>query len=43
MGVKFIAVDKAPFVEAVKPMYEEAAAKSPRVADLIKRIQAAAN
>lgn len=43
MGVKFVAVEKAPFVEAVKPMYDEAAAKSPRVADLIKRIQAAAN
>lgn len=43
MGVKFVAVEKAPFVEAVKPMYDEAAAKSPRVADLIKRIQATAN
>lgn len=41
MGVKFVAVEKAPFAEAVKPMIEEAAAKSPRVADLIKRIQAA--
>ncbi|WP_413207637.1 TRAP transporter substrate-binding protein [Rhodospirillum sp. A1_3_36] len=40
LGVKFIEVDKGPFVEAVLPMHEEAAAKSPRVADLIKRIKA---
>ncbi|MBB4264569.1 TRAP transporter substrate-binding protein [Roseospira visakhapatnamensis] len=40
MGVRFIEVDKAPFVEAVLPMHEEAAAASPRVADLIQRIKA---
>ncbi|WP_186389247.1 MULTISPECIES: TRAP transporter substrate-binding protein [unclassified Stappia] len=42
LGVTFIEVDKAPFVEKVLPMHEEAAAKSERVADLIKRIKAAA-
>ncbi|WP_211100240.1 TRAP transporter substrate-binding protein [Azospirillum halopraeferens] len=42
MGVRFIEVDKAPFIDAVKPMYDEAAAKSPRTADLITRIRALA-
>jgi tripartite ATP-independent transporter DctP family solute receptor len=42
LGVKFIEVEKGPFVEKVLPMHEEAAAKSERVADLIKRIKAAA-
>ncbi|MAA99039.1 MAG: TRAP transporter substrate-binding protein DctP [Stappia sp.] len=42
LGVKFIEVDKAPFVEKVLPMHEEAAKASPRVADLIERIKAAA-
>jgi tripartite ATP-independent transporter DctP family solute receptor len=42
LGVKFIEVDKGPFVEKVLPMHEEAAKASPRVADLIARIKAAA-
>jgi tripartite ATP-independent transporter DctP family solute receptor len=42
LGVKFIEVDKGPFIEAVLPMHEEAAAKSEKVADLIKRIKAIA-
>ena len=42
LGVKFVEVEKGPFIEAVLPMHEEAAAKSERVADLIKRIKAAA-
>lgn len=42
LGVKFVEVDKAPFVEKVLPMHEEAAKASPRVADLIERIKAAA-
>ncbi|WP_116133977.1 TRAP transporter substrate-binding protein [Tropicimonas sp. IMCC34043] len=41
MGVKVHEVDKAPFVEAVKPMYDEVAGQSPEVADLIERIQTA--
>ena len=40
LGVKFIDVDKGPFIKAVLPMHEEAAQKSARVADLIKRIKA---
>ena len=43
LGVTFIEVEKGPFIEAVLPMHEEAAAKSERVGDLIKRIKAAAN
>jgi len=42
LGVEFIEVEKGPFIEAVLPMHEEAAQKSPVVADLIKRIKAAA-
>ena len=40
LGVEFIEVDKAPFIEAVMPMHEELAAKSDRLADLISRIKA---
>ncbi len=40
LGVKVVEVEKGPFVEAVLPMHEEAAGKSERVADLIKRIKA---
>ncbi|WP_323768304.1 TRAP transporter substrate-binding protein [Marinovum sp.] len=36
-------VDKTPFVEAVQPMYEEVAAESDTVAELIERIQSSAN
>lgn len=43
LGVKFIEVEKGPFIEAVLPMHEEAAKKSEVVADLIKRIKAIAN
>ncbi|SLN23171.1 2,3-diketo-L-gulonate-binding periplasmic protein YiaO precursor [Aquimixticola soesokkakensis] len=43
MGVTVVEVDKAPFIEAVAPMIEETAATSPEIADLISRIQAAAN
>jgi len=43
LGVKFVEVEKGPFIEAVLPMHEEAAAKSDRVADLIKRIKAIAD
>ena len=42
LGVKFIEVEKGPFIEAVLPMHEEAAEKSPVVADLIGRIKAIA-
>ena len=42
LGVKFIEVEKGPFIEAVLPMHEEAAQKSPVVADLIDRIKAKA-
>lgn len=42
LGVKFIEVEKGPFIEAVLPMHEEAAAKSKVVADLIARIKARA-
>ncbi|WP_170327684.1 TRAP transporter substrate-binding protein [Ruegeria arenilitoris] len=42
LGVKFIEVEKGPFIEAVLPMHEEAAANSPVVADLIQRIKAMA-
>ena len=43
LGVKFVEVEKGPFIEAVLPMHEEAAAKSDKVADLIDRIKAMAN
>ncbi|MCG7521443.1 TRAP transporter substrate-binding protein [Ruegeria sp. Ofav3-42] len=43
LGVTFIEVEKGPFIEAVLPMHEEAASKSPVVADLIERIKAKAN
>lgn len=42
LGVKFIEVEKGPFIEAVLPMHEEAAEKSAVVADLIDRIKAKA-
>ncbi|WP_319517882.1 TRAP transporter substrate-binding protein [uncultured Martelella sp.] len=41
MGVTVNTVDKAPFIEAVQPMYEEVKGSSPAVADLVDRIQAA--
>ncbi len=41
LGVTFVEVDKGPFIEAVLPMHEEAAANSERVGDLISRIKAA--
>ncbi|WP_108819161.1 TRAP transporter substrate-binding protein [Pseudovibrio sp. Alg231-02] len=40
LNVKFIEVDKAPFIEAVLPMHAEAAEKSERVGSLITRIKA---
>lgn len=43
LDVKFIEVEKGPFIEAVLPMHEEAAAKSAKVAALIDRIKAMAN
>ncbi|MDD7910775.1 MULTISPECIES: TRAP transporter substrate-binding protein [Pseudovibrio] len=39
LGVKFIEVEKGPFIEAVLPMHEELAAKSDQLADLIERIK----
>ncbi|TLP43178.1 MULTISPECIES: TRAP transporter substrate-binding protein [Cohaesibacter] len=42
LDVKFVEVEKGPFIEAVLPMHEEAASKSERVADLIERIKAVA-
>ncbi|TCT45126.1 TRAP transporter substrate-binding protein [Martelella mediterranea] len=39
LGVEVNEVDKAPFVEAVQPMYEEITSKSPVIADLVERIQ----
>ncbi len=42
MGVEIHEVDKAPFVEAVQPMYDEVAGQSDEIADLIGRIQEAA-
>lgn len=42
LGVEFFEVEKGPFIEAVLPMHEEAAAASPVVADLIDRIKAEA-
>ncbi|AMM86552.1 TRAP transporter [Martelella sp. AD-3] len=40
MGVTVNTVDKAPFIEAVQPMYDEVKGSSPAVADLVDRIQA---
>ncbi|TNB46454.1 TRAP transporter substrate-binding protein [Martelella lutilitoris] len=40
MGVTVNTVDKAPFIEAVQPMYDEVKGNSPAVADLVDRIQA---
>ncbi len=40
LGVTIHEVDKAPFVEAVQPMYDEVASQSEVVADLIERIRA---
>lgn len=40
MGVTFVEVDKAPFVEAVQPMYDELKANDPELAALVERIQA---
>ncbi|PLW77787.1 TRAP transporter substrate-binding protein [Cohaesibacter celericrescens] len=42
LDVKFIEVEKGPFIEAVMPMHEEASKKSARIADLVERIKAAA-
>lgn len=42
LGVKFIEVEKGPFIEAVLPMHQEAAEKSAVVSDLIDRIKASA-
>ncbi|MGS4945818.1 TRAP transporter substrate-binding protein [Meridianimarinicoccus sp. RP-17] len=42
MGVTIHEVDKAPFVAAVQPMFDEVAAQSDAVAALIERIQALA-
>ncbi len=42
LGVTFVQVEKGPFIEAVLPMHDEAAAKSERVGDLIERIKAIA-
>lgn len=42
LGVTVHEVDKAPFVEAVQPMYDEVAAQSEAVASLIARIKALA-
>lgn len=39
LGVEFVEVEKAPFIEAVQPMHEELAAKSDKMADLIQRIK----
>lgn len=41
LNVEIHEVDKAAFAEAVAPMHEETAAKSEKLADLIKRIKAA--
>ncbi|MHA7874880.1 TRAP transporter substrate-binding protein [Roseivivax sp.] len=41
LGVEIHEVDKAPFVEAVQPMYDEVGATSETVAQLIERIRAA--
>ncbi|WP_176086306.1 TRAP transporter substrate-binding protein [Martelella sp. HB161492] len=41
MGVTVNQVDKAPFQAAVQPMYDELSTKSPKVADMVKRIQEA--
>ncbi len=42
LNVKFVEVEKGPFIEAVLPMHDEASKKSERVGDLVKRIKAAA-
>lgn len=42
LDVQFHEVDKAPFVEAVQPMYDEARSRSPELGELISRIQTAA-
>lgn len=42
MGVEIHEVDKAPFIEAVQPMYDEAAAANPEVGTLIEQIRASA-
>jgi len=39
MGVKFVAVEKQPFVDAVKPMHD-AALKNPAIADYVRGIDA---
>ena len=41
MGVTVNTVDKAPFIEAVQPMYDEVKGSNEAVADLVDRIQAA--
>lgn len=41
MGVKFISVEKQPFIDAVKPMHDEAL-KNPAIADYVRGIDALA-
>ncbi len=43
MGVSVNSVDKAPFITAVAPMHEEAAARSPELAAIIAEIKALAD
>ncbi|SET33529.1 TRAP transporter substrate-binding protein [Paracoccus homiensis] len=42
MGVEIHEVDKAPFIEAVQPMYQEAEEANPELAGLIEQIRASA-
>ena len=42
MGVEIHQVDKAPFIEAVQPMYDEAASANPEIGTLIEQIRASA-
>jgi TRAP-type C4-dicarboxylate transport system substrate-binding protein len=40
MGVTFVNVDKASFVQAVQPMYDDVKKNNPELSALIERIQA---
>ena len=42
LGVEVHEVDKAPFIEAVQPMYDEARAADPMIGELVDQIRAAA-
>ncbi|WP_304618485.1 TRAP transporter substrate-binding protein [Paracoccus sediminilitoris] len=42
MGVEIHQIDKAPFIEAVQPMYDEAASANPEIGTLIEQIRASA-